>query len=331
MEETIKEHTRIEWVDISKGFVIILVVIGHSSIPISLTKWIWSFHMPFFFFISGYLFNISKYTTFSSFFKKRLQTLIKPYVIFSIIVFCWSKLINYELLNLRISELYLGWVSLALWFIPVLFFTEICFYVLKQNINKDHIIIVLLIFLSISGYFCYLNNFHLPFKLEVTFTSILFYGMGNLSNKFKLHIVLEKIKLVYVLFIFLFFSVFLSINNFPVLDMAFNIIGHYFPTYLSALFGILFTIVLSMILSELNGDIIIIVKKVISFLGINTFVILGFHQIVLMNLKMIFEKFSLPNILSGGTRHLLLWLVLFVFIHLINSHFPWVLGKKVLL
>ena len=46
---------RIEWVDISKGIAIILMIIGHSGIPHFLNNWIYSFHMPFFFFISGVL------------------------------------------------------------------------------------------------------------------------------------------------------------------------------------------------------------------------------------------------------------------------------------
>lgn len=40
---------RLEWIDITKGFAIILMVFGHSSIPKSISNYIWSFHMPLFF------------------------------------------------------------------------------------------------------------------------------------------------------------------------------------------------------------------------------------------------------------------------------------------
>ncbi len=47
---------RIGWVDVSKGIAIILVVIGHTGNPFSLlTTAIYSFHMPFFFIVSGFL------------------------------------------------------------------------------------------------------------------------------------------------------------------------------------------------------------------------------------------------------------------------------------
>lgn len=44
-----------DWADIAKGIAIILMVLGHSSLPAVIQNWIYSFHMPFFFFISGVL------------------------------------------------------------------------------------------------------------------------------------------------------------------------------------------------------------------------------------------------------------------------------------
>lgn len=61
------DKQRIAWIDIAKGIAIILVVIGHcipdaaSSMGISVTGYRWlhdiiySFHMPLFFFLSGYI------------------------------------------------------------------------------------------------------------------------------------------------------------------------------------------------------------------------------------------------------------------------------------
>lgn len=54
-------NTRVEWVDVAKGIGIILVVLGHNQSPDYIIKFIYSFHMPLFFFLSGYLTNPSKY------------------------------------------------------------------------------------------------------------------------------------------------------------------------------------------------------------------------------------------------------------------------------
>lgn len=44
--------------DIAKGIAIFLMVIGHTSIPKIANTWIYSFHMPLFFFVSGVFFNL---------------------------------------------------------------------------------------------------------------------------------------------------------------------------------------------------------------------------------------------------------------------------------
>lgn len=49
-----KNENRIDWVDISKGLGIILVIIGHCVYLGGLIhNWIFSFHMPLFFILSG--------------------------------------------------------------------------------------------------------------------------------------------------------------------------------------------------------------------------------------------------------------------------------------
>lgn len=61
---------RVEWIDCCKGFAIVLVVIGHiidgytgahlfddySDHMLSIYNCIYSFHMPFFFVVSGFVF-----------------------------------------------------------------------------------------------------------------------------------------------------------------------------------------------------------------------------------------------------------------------------------
>ena len=50
------------WADITKGIAIILVIMGHSFASTgNICKFIFLFHMPLFFLISGYFFNFSKY------------------------------------------------------------------------------------------------------------------------------------------------------------------------------------------------------------------------------------------------------------------------------
>ncbi len=74
---------RIEWVDVSKVLVIWLMVLGHilekSGIDSVARNMIYSFHMPFFFFVSGFLYN-AKSNNFRQFTIANVKSLLIPYV-----------------------------------------------------------------------------------------------------------------------------------------------------------------------------------------------------------------------------------------------------------
>lgn len=48
--------TRIGWVDTAKGIGLLLVIIGHLPIPL-VPVWIYTFHMPLFFFYQEWCFQ----------------------------------------------------------------------------------------------------------------------------------------------------------------------------------------------------------------------------------------------------------------------------------
>ena len=77
---------RFHWIDALKGFGIVLVVFAHHSLPVALDTYIFSFHMPLFFFISGFLFDFEKYAeSAANFVKGRFRSLIVPYFFFALL------------------------------------------------------------------------------------------------------------------------------------------------------------------------------------------------------------------------------------------------------
>ncbi len=89
---------RLYWVDYAKGIGIFLVVVGHilrglvnSSIlqPTTLTNfvdsWIYAFHMPLFFFISGLFVQRSLAKPLNSFMLDKVYTIAYPYFVWSVI------------------------------------------------------------------------------------------------------------------------------------------------------------------------------------------------------------------------------------------------------
>lgn len=126
---------RIEWVDACKFVAISLVVIGHiERFPFQLREVIFSFHMPFFFALSGVFITNSRQFTWTQIVKKA-KTLIIPYFCFGIIIIAaeaiyghlisngWSD--TYAYLHTKLFQLITFDRYGKLWFLPCLFVSQI--------------------------------------------------------------------------------------------------------------------------------------------------------------------------------------------------------------
>lgn len=120
--------------DVAKGIAVLLVLFGHSiqsgsgayytqtnacfDNPIFL--FIYSFHMPLFMLISGYLFasSLKKYS-FKTIVAKRAQSLLIPILVFGSVWFLWVCRGKYTFLN------YLDTLSHTLWFLQAVFISSI--------------------------------------------------------------------------------------------------------------------------------------------------------------------------------------------------------------
>jgi len=172
---------RYNWLDIGKGIVIILMVIGHTSIPKGLSDFIWAFHMPFFFLASGYVTNWGRRSIWS-FILHRSRTLILPFAIYSAVVLF---LMNVFLGGRDIHEWVLhGWQGYALWFIPVLYVSTIisrCIFICQN----ERIILLSAIGLALVGASLRYNHIYLPWTMSsVPYASSLIIGGGYFEKDF---------------------------------------------------------------------------------------------------------------------------------------------------
>lgn len=195
---------RIEYIDIARGIGILLVVMGHNDFgyvsPFAYQV-IYSFHMPLFFFLSGYFLKTSG--TFTDFFKKRFNSLLKPYLFTIFMIYFMSvsfEKMSFKTAILRITKslygagYYLDWVQL--WFLPHLFVVSLYaffFFVLVRGLNNRMLRWgILLVTLGISLVF--LRSFYpfslslfgkdyelfgLPFSLDLVLLSGFFFILGS--------------------------------------------------------------------------------------------------------------------------------------------------------
>lgn len=131
---------RTGYIDIAKGIGILLVVLGHNALVSRFSLLlIYSFHMPLFFFLSGFFFNAS--IPFLELLNKRFHGLLKPY--FFTIFLIYFFYVSFGKLSLETSLWrmiksfyaageYVPW--LPLWFLPHLFIvSSFAFAVLKTR------------------------------------------------------------------------------------------------------------------------------------------------------------------------------------------------------
>lgn len=86
------------WLDYVKAIGIILVVAGHCNLPEGITNYIYLFHMPLFFFISGYLFP-RKIKSSKEFLKKKAKRLLYPYFVCGVLIIIWNTIRHHSLSN----------------------------------------------------------------------------------------------------------------------------------------------------------------------------------------------------------------------------------------
>lgn len=124
---------RIAFLDIAKGIGIITVVWAHAKGPGS--SYIYQFHMPFFFLVSGYLYNPSR--TFGKFAKRKAESLYLPFVFWNLMALCLKTAAGIAHMDLRAFLKTAAAMALALekdgqffgatWFLSALFWESILY------------------------------------------------------------------------------------------------------------------------------------------------------------------------------------------------------------
>lgn len=286
----IRNNQRINYLDVAKGIAIILVVLGHiiSVHSNPLQVWIYSFHMPAFFIISGMIFKKKaelKELSMRQLIRKRASRLLYPYFVFGAIF-----LIRYGfqiiigsgnediLITYTINLLTLVGVG-VLWFLSTLFLSEILFaFIMKHNTRIQIISFLALLAFTIITSFIEgttlawdgnIVSIHMYFILLYrTFSAVIFLMIGY----YTIELVDKCNKSLDILFILLFFpiSVLLSQINGDV-DLNKFFLGNPLIYYISAIIGSGTLIYISKLFNNI---------RLLVFYGRNSLLIMGTHTIL---------------------------------------------------
>ena len=145
-----KEVKRIDWIDTLRGLAMYFVIWGHcQKNKTIIRKYIYHFHMPLFFFISGLTFGESDKLPFKDFVKRKFKGLIVPYItlnvicyILRIVMFKLGIISHFEYLDNVAGTIFSNNSILpipcgASWFMLSLFLVDIMFYFFKKYSRND--------------------------------------------------------------------------------------------------------------------------------------------------------------------------------------------------
>ena len=277
---------RIGWIDFAKVVGIFLVVYGHTPIPEPLVDFNYCFHMPLFFFISGFLFRRDKFSSFWPFFRHRFNQLIIPYFLFNIITYLFWLLAGRHFGSDSGTQVSV-WTPLlgmiygsnagdflihcgSLWFLPCLFVVEILYF-LFQRVFPSFILIA--VFLVLSYFNSLVKHPLLPWSIDAALAGVVFFASGQLFSDFYRRIGISSFWLLLICGL-LGLLLFVLSSLFGRMDMGSNTYSNFPAFILMAYLGICTVFLLSEALERLAGK-----NKIVIFFSTGTLVILAFHEI----------------------------------------------------
>lgn len=200
-------------IDIIKAFGIILVLIGHACVYDSyLRKFVYIFHLPLFFLVSGYLYNDNDSKDPWGFIGKKLKKLLSMYIIYNLFFVLFHNLFfklgilqNTGMYNLR--DYVVNFLNIflfksnepfaaAMWFIPVLIITLIMYnfitlFIYRKGILKSEVYRTwMIVFCALLGIYLNSRQINIGLHYQTCFIAIPFIHIGQLyklyfKNKIK--------------------------------------------------------------------------------------------------------------------------------------------------
>lgn len=191
------------FIDITKTIGIFLVIFAHTlNVDVLTFRFIYTFHMPLFFILSGFLYNSQKYQlmSFKEFSKYKLTKYIRPYFIYiSIFYIIYIVIINFfefgltDEYYLQAGKKFLGSIysfgsqeymprCSPLWFLTFLFSLELLFYFFDKVKKISFKISIVIIFVLLGTYFSH-KGVKLFWNLDVAFAAFPFFVFGYYFRK----------------------------------------------------------------------------------------------------------------------------------------------------
>lgn len=304
------------WIDVTKGIGILLVILGHNNFDQSFLTIIHTFNMPLFFFISGYLYHYRKYRQNpNNFISQKFKRLVVPYFVTNIIILCTFTLLSFFKLSsfnasspvkyligvfygngapLNPSTIFTNLLSVPSWFLLGLFCASLILYVIAYSHEKYG--------LACSSFLCFLvigfgfkisKYILLPWSFDIACVSMIFMFSGYLINYYKTNWLHNNFKSNFYNFFFvLLLFIVISING--AVDMNTRTYSNLFFFSIGGLLGTYITIEFAKEISKKET----LLTKIFTYFGKNSIIILLYHTFMpIVILDIINPLFNIKGII----------------------------------
>lgn len=288
---------RLEYIDWMKALGIFIVVLGHQPLTSALTHdWIFSFHMPLFFFISGFLCkpvsNQGRYLVRNV---RQLVLVIVPYYLVGMAFNLMQSYAFYRA-DFSVQRIVLGGFARllrgestmgAMWFLLALFWMRIVYGWVAPRLGRWSCPAMLLMSVAVACVVWWSGFRWNYYQLTAFLLAFPFYCCGAWMRSADVvgRLRLRRRAWLYALgFLALSFALLPLTGSINLNDLC---VGQGFPLYyLAGMVGILFFLALAQRLPRL---------RVVETISEGTLVILGLHMMLIQVFKLVYKKLLLIN------------------------------------
>lgn len=329
-------NRRIQWVDVGKYICIMFVMLSHlESRTLILNKIFSPFFLNGFLFLAGYVYKTPD--AFKNLIIKKVKGLIVPWLVLSNLSLMLSSIISFKSnRNFAIEALWnlaqIHYLGDLMWFLPALFVAFIPFYFFSKMSNKNIMLLTAFGLAMGSSIYSLLmpqkiypwKNNALPWHLEYMFYAMFWmllgycyrHGLEEKVGKFNTLASTACLTIVYLVIVIL-------------VEDPIGIVG-IFIKYLKSFIGVA---VLLLLCKRIKPN------KYILYVGSNTILFFCLHGKLYAFLEHFFSirmpnfyNFCLNNVFYSSilaiTITFIMSFILIVPAGIINSCFPWVIGRK---
>lgn len=184
-----KQASRLLWLDVLKGLGIIFVAVGHIYQNKIVFNWLYSFHMPLFFFAAGWVYKEKEVV---STIKHRLFTIVVPYLSFGFMTLLYWQIIErkFRSSDMSFAESFVGLLrgqyslldfNVHLWFLPAFFSLVVLYNILMRKCGRK---ITYMVCGLLSIVYVLIELPELPWGLDRICKFVFFYAVGNILAEY---------------------------------------------------------------------------------------------------------------------------------------------------